>query len=64
MEDRELLGICCMTQGTQTGALRQAERWDGEGGVREGRAHGYTYGCFLLMYDRKPQGSVKQSFLN
>ena len=22
--------ICCMTQGTQTGALRQAEGWDGK----------------------------------
>ena len=21
------MGICCMTQGTQTGALRQAEGW-------------------------------------
>ena len=22
--------ICCMMQGTQTGALRQAEEWDGK----------------------------------
>ena len=35
------------------------EGWDGEGeGRREG--HGCTYGWFLLMYDRKPQNSVKQ----
>ena len=36
-----------MTQGTQTGPLRQAEGWDGEGGGREaqeGRGHGCTYG--------------------
>ena len=33
-------GICCMTQGTQTGALRQAEGWGGP----EGRRHGCTYG--------------------
>ena len=32
------MGICLMTQETQTGALRQDERWDGEGG------HGCTYG--------------------
>ena len=25
------MGICNMTQGTQTGALRQAEVWGGEG---------------------------------
>ena len=25
------MGICCMTQGTQTGALWQAEGWCGEG---------------------------------
>ena len=30
------MGICCMTQGAQTGALRQAEGWDGEGDGREG----------------------------
>ena len=24
------------------------------------RGHGYTYGLFLLMCDRKPQNSVKQ----
>ena len=24
------------------------------------RGHGYTYGLFLLMCDRKPQTSVKQ----
>ena len=23
--------ICCMSQGTQTGALYQVEAWDGEG---------------------------------
>ena len=30
------------------------------GGGLGGRVHGYTYGWFLLMYDRKPQNSVKQ----
>ena len=41
------MGICCMTQGTQTGALYQprgvgwGERW--EGGSR-GRGHMYAYG--------------------
>ena len=29
------MGICCMIQGTQTGALWQAEGWDGEGDGRE-----------------------------
>ena len=29
-------GICCMTQGTQTGALQQAEGWGGEGDGSEG----------------------------
>ena len=29
------MGICCMTQGTQTGALWQAEGWAGEGDGRE-----------------------------
>ena len=34
-----------------------------EGGLR-GRGHGCTYGWFLLMYDRKPQNSVKQLSFN
>ena len=61
------MGICCMTQGTQTGALWQPEGWDGDGDGRVvlegglgGRGHECTYGWFLLMYDRKPQNSVKQ----
>ena len=29
------MGICCKTQETQTGALRQAEGWVGEGDGRE-----------------------------
>ena len=38
------------------------EGWDGE--EMGGRGHGYTYGWFLLMYDRKPQNSVKQLTFN
>ena len=44
---KQIVGICSMTQGTQTGALQQPrgvgwdERW--EGGSR-GRGHMYTYG--------------------
>ena len=29
------MGICCMTQGTQTRALCQSRRWDGEGDGRD-----------------------------
>ena len=37
-----------------------------KGGVRKemGGGHGGTYGCFSLMYDRKPQNSVKQLSFN
>ena len=34
------------------------EGWDGK--EMGGRGHGCTYGWFLLMYDRKPQNSIKQ----
>ena len=40
-------GICCMTQGTQTRALRQPRGvgWRGKReGVVRGRGHMYTYG--------------------
>ena len=59
--------ICCMTQGTQTGALYQPRgvgwRLRSEG-VSGGKGHGCTYGWFLLMFDRKQQNSVKQLSFN
>ena len=46
-----------MAQETQTGALYQPRgRW--EGGSK-GRGYMYTYGWFMLRFDRK-QNSVKQ----
>ena len=35
------------------------EGWDGEGGSK-GRGYMYTYGWFMLRFDRKQQNSVKQ----
>ena len=61
------MGICYMAQETQTGALDQprglgwVEKW--QGGSR-GRGYMYTYGCFMLRFDRKQQKSVKQLSLN
>ena len=55
------MGICCMTQGTQTGALWQSRKVVGGGGWERGwggREHECAYGWFLLMYDRKPQNCV------
>ena len=55
-----------MTQGTKIWALWQSRRlgwgrrWEG-GSV--GKGHGYYNGWFLL-YDRKPQNSVKQLSFN
>ena len=57
------MGICCMTQGTQTGALWQSRGVGGGGGWEGGsggREHGCTYDWFLLLFDRKQQNSVKQ----
>ena len=34
------MGICCVTQGTQTEALQQAEGYDGEGDGREAQEGG------------------------
>ena len=57
------MGICCVTQETQTGALQQAEGWDGEEGGREvweGGDMGVPMADILSMCDSKPQNSVKQ----
>ena len=67
MLNREPMGVGCMTQETQTGALYQPTgvgcggRW--EGGSK-GRGYIYTYGCFILRFDRKQQNSVKQLSFN
>ena len=61
------MGICCMAQGTQTGALYQSRavgwgrRWEGGS---ERRGYMYIYGCFMLRFDRKQQNSVKQLSFN
>ena len=61
------MGICCMAQETQTGALYQP-RGVGWGGTREGVSKGrgstHTYGWFMLRFDRKQQNSVKQLSFN
>ena len=36
----------------------------GRGKEMGGRGHGCTYGCFLLVYGRKPQNSVRQLSFN
>ena len=52
-----------MAQETQIGALYQSNGvgWGGrwEGGSK-GRGYMYTYGWFMLRFDRKQQNSVKQ----
>ena len=45
------------------GLCNNLEGWDGEGGSR-GRGYMYTYGWFILMFDRKQQNSVKQLSFN
>ena len=40
------------------------EEWDGEGGGRELQEGIYTYGQFMLRFDRKQQNSVKQLSFN
>ena len=54
---REPVRICCMSQGTQTGARWQAEGWDGERDGREVREEGTwcTYGssCWCMTENHK-----------
>ena len=56
-----------MAQETQSGALN-VPRGVGRGGRWErgskGRGYMYTYGCFMLRFDRKQQNSVKQLSFN
>ena len=60
------MGICCVSQETQTGALYQP-RGVGWGGrwerASEGRGYVCTYGWFMLRFYRK-QNSVKQLSFN
>ena len=67
MQNREPTRIFCMAQETQTGGLYQSREmgWGGrwEGGSK-GSGYMYTYGCFMLRFDRKQQNSVKQIAFN
>ena len=57
------MGICCMAQETQTGALYQTRgvgwggRWEG---VSKRRGYMYTYDWLMLRFDGIQQNSVKQ----
>ena len=56
-----------MAQETQTRALYQARGvgWGGRlEGSSKGRGYVYTYGQFMLRFDRKQQNSVKQLLFN
>ena len=53
------MGICWMAQETQTEDLYQPRGVALEGRWEEG-GHLYTYGWFMLMFDRKQQNTVKQ----
>ena len=61
------MGICCMSLQTQTRALFQptgqgwGEKWEGSS---KGIGYMYTYGSFMLRFDRKQQNSVKQLSFN
>ena len=61
------MGVCCVSQETQTGALEQP-RGVGRGGRWEGGSKGsgymYTYGLFTLRLDRTQQDYAKQLFFN
>ena len=65
--NRQPAGICCMTQGAHTSALRQSRgvRWVGrrKGGSR-GRGHTYTYDWVMVMYGRNKHNTVKQRSFN
>ena len=61
------MGICCMAQETQTGALYLTRGVAGGGGWEggsKGRGYMYTYGWFMLRFDRKQQNYVKQLSFN
>ena len=59
--------VCCRAQETQTGALYQPRgvgwggRWEG---ASKAKGYMYTYGRFMLRFDRKQQNSVKQLYFN
>ena len=42
------MGICCLAQETQTGALYQSRGWDGEGDGREVQKEGIYVNLWLI----------------
>ena len=56
--------ICCVTQGTETGALWQHSGVGCGGGGWEAQKEGYTYDWFMLMYGRNQHDIAKQLSFN
>ena len=54
------MGICYMAQETQTG-VGWGGRWEGSS---KGSGYMYTYGWFMLRFDRKQQNSGKKLSFN
>ena len=57
------MGICCMAQETQKVTLCQHGGVGWEVSLEEGserKGYMYTYGWFMLRFERKQQNSVKQ----
>jgi len=56
---------CCLAQETHTGAVYQPRRvgwrgrWGAEGRFKREGMYVYTYGWFMLRFDRKQQNSAK-----
>ena len=63
--NRQPRGICCVTRELQLGLCNSLEELGKVGGGRRegasrGRRHMYTYGSFMLMYDRNQTNTVNQ----
>ena len=60
------MGNFCMAQETQTTLYQpRGVEWEGDGeGGSKGMGYIYTYGWFMLRFDRRQQNSVKQLSFN
>ena len=53
--------VCCETSRLKLKLWNNPEGWEWAGG---GKGHTYTYGSFMLMYDRNQTNTVNQPSIN